>query len=65
MRRMVSSNWSGVEGLSTVGPSVARVVVDLDLQTVGAAGSRGERHGLDIAGVAGGVAGVGDDGQVR
>ena len=30
-----------------------------------AAGSRGERHGLDIAGVAGGVAGVGDDGQVR
>ncbi len=44
---------------------MARVVVDLDLQTVGAAGSRGERHGLDIAGVAGGVAGVGDDGQVR
>ena len=32
---------------------------------VGTAGGRGERHGLNVAGVAGGVAGVGDDGQVR
>ena len=39
--------------------------MDLDLQAVGTAGGRGERHGLNVAGVAGGVAGVGDDGQVR
>ena len=39
--------------------------MDLDLQAVGTAGGRGERHGLNVARVAGGVAGIGDDGQVR
>ena len=55
----------GGEGLSAVGPCAAGLVVDFDLQTVGAAGGRRERHGLNVAGVAGGVAGVGNDGQVR
>ena len=44
---------------------MARIVVNLDLQAVGAGGGGGERHGLHVAGVAGGVARVRDDRQVR
>ena len=55
----------GRKRLRAIGPRMARVVVYLDLKAVGSGGNRGERHGLDIAGVAGGVAGVGDHGKVR
>ena len=61
---MVRSNWSGVRAWAPSDQAMCGVVVDLDLQRVGAGRAGGERHGLDVAGVAGCVAGVGDDGQV-
>ena len=51
----------GPQGLGAVAQGVGRVVVDLDNQAVRAAGCGGQGHGLDIAGHAGGVAGVHDD----
>ena len=41
-----------------------RVVVDLHFQTIGTGGHGSDHHGLDQIGLAGGVAGVHDDGQV-
>ena len=59
-----SSNCFGPQGLGPVALGRGGIVVYLDDQAVRPAGCRGQSHGLDIAGHAGGVAGVHDDGQM-
>ena len=54
-----------VERLRAVGEGLVGVGVDLDQQAVGAGGQRGQGHRRDVIALAGAVAGVDQDRQVR
>ena len=54
----------GGQALRAVAPCVAGVVVDFHLKAVGTGGDSGDHHGLHKVCLAGGVAGVHDDGQM-
>ena len=54
----------GPQGLGTVAQGMGRVVVDLDQEAVGTGGHGAHGQGIHQPALAGGVAGVDDDGQV-